>query len=472
MRQQIRCYGICCRFVMDSKKENITPMTEDGSDSTQQKSLAENGEGTSAIQSVQQIKQMLAENQGIEGSSNNRAADSSAKAADAISKDNHALEYIIVTSVKGGCGKSSVSLRTAIELLEEDPKRNVIIIDMDILGTCLERFVDGKIKGDGSLQSENDIAKVDPGLLNGSTYLVCQSEKHEGKQKRYFTDLVIQDYAKLKDTVVWRDYAVKRKDASANDGNGENVSFDATGEEKNAVIVSENLHIVFSSPEQAVKNMFQPKNASGYRSVVSIRYYKEVLRSFVQKLNDNSIQKFTHVIFDMPPNSDPYSECIYDILQKNEKVKKREVGLELRVVSTYDIAHIRANLDWVEDYIKTTAYNNAFPGMIQFVFNQVFDISGKVVQDQKEKIENAPIRPLTEGVRKIFSGGVTFRDENGKKQNPNHIVSERVLQYKFDPKLALSSTLDTPLVISEGGAYRKDDQYDWKKLIEEEDQDK
>ena len=447
-------------------------MPEEGSDLTQQNILDENGESISAIspqQSFEQIAQKVAENQGKVTSSNNRAADSSAKATDATSKDNHDLEYIIVTSVKGGCGKSSVSLRTAIELLEEDPKRNVIIIDMDILGTCLERFVDGKIKGDGSLQSENDIAMVDSGLLNGSIYLVCQSEKHEDKQKRYFTDLVIQDYAKLKDTVVWRDYAVKRKDASANDGNGENVSSDVTVEEKNAVIVSENLHIVFSSPEQAVKNMFQPKNASGYRSVVSIRYYKEVLRSFVQKLNDNSIQKFTHVIFDMPPNSDPYSECIYDILQKDEKVKKKKAGLELRVVSTYDVAHIQANLTWVEDYVHTTSYNNAFPTTIQFVFNQVFDVSGPIVNKHQKKIEKAPITPLTDEVGRVFPGGVTY---NKGGQKTAHIVSDKVLQYKFDPKLALSSTLDTPFVITAGEAYRNEDGYNWKTGEKKEDKDK
>jgi cellulose biosynthesis protein BcsQ len=440
---------------MDSKKGSIAQVPEEGSDLTQQNILDENREGTSPIQLLRQIKQTHADQQEKVNSSDNSeqsAADSSAKTTDNTPKDKPKpkLEYIIVTSVKGGCGKSSVSLRTAIELLEKDPNRNVIIIDMDILGTCLERFVDGKIKDDGSLQSENDIAKVDPGLLNGSTYLVCQSEKHKDKQKRYFTDLVIQDYAKLKNTVVWRDYAVKRK-GTAND------------------IVSENLHIVFSSPVQAVKNMFQPKNASGYRSVVSIRYYKEVLRSFVQKLNDNSPKKFTHVIFDMPPNSDPYSECIYDILQKDEKVKKGEAGLELRVVSTYDVAHIQANLTWVEDYVHTTSYNNAFPTTIQFVFNQVFDVRGEIVKEDQEKIENAPIAPLTARIKKVFPGGVAYNSESEKTI---HIVSEKVIQYKFDPKLALSSTLDTPFVITEGDAYRKEDGYDWKTGEKKEAKDK
>ncbi len=412
-------------------------MTEEGSDLTQQKSLDENG-GSTPQQSYEQIGQMFAENQGNEDSSNNRAVDSSAKATDDTSKGNHDLEYIIVTSVKGGCGKSSVSLRTAIELLEEDPKRNVIIIDMDILGTCLERFVDGKTKGEAK-------------LLIGGTYLTRQIREHETSSQRYLTDWVIKDPNRLNSNVIWRDYSV------------------ITNLVEGSRAINDKLHIVFSSPEQAVKNMFQPKNASGYRSVVSIRYYKEVLRNFVQKLNDYSTPKFTHVIFDMPPNSDPYSECIYDILQKDEKVKKGEAGLELRVVSTYDVAHIQANLTWVEDYVHTTSYNNAFPTTIQFVFNQVFDVRGEIVKEDQEKIEKAPIAPLTDRVKKVFPSGAAYNRESKKTI---HIVSEKVIQYKFDPKLALSSTLDTPFVITAGEAYRKEDGYDWKTGEKKEDKDK
>ena len=62
-------------------------------------------------------------------------------------------KIIIVDSVKGGCGKTTMAVATAIRSAKILPKRNpnehnkedpnVCIIDMDLLGTSMERMLCG-----------------------------------------------------------------------------------------------------------------------------------------------------------------------------------------------------------------------------------------------------------------------------------------------------------------------------------------
>lgn len=318
-------------------------------------------------------------------------------------KEETKKEYIIVTSVKGGCGKSSVSLRTAIELIQQNDNHNVLIIDMDILGTCLEEFVDGNVKANAQ-----SVGSTYPGYLENATYLQLDESS---EQNHYFTDLFIKDYDTQKDLIKWRDYNVTINNTKKNN----------------------KLHIAFSSPDQAVKNMFQPKNAGGYRSIVNIRYYKEVLKNYVQTLDKIAGYKFTHVIFDMPPNSDPYSECIYDILQK--EIKEDKAKLELRIVSSCDIAHIQANLNWTKDYIKTTAYNNQFPHTIKFIVNDVNNFQAlKGIGIEADKVAH-----IKELIQKTFQNGIL-------KIYPSiaysSFIAQKAIWYNYDYKLTFSAAAD------------------------------
>lgn len=79
------------------------------------------------------------------------------------------MKYIIVNSVKGGCGKSSISLHTAIDLaLDDKDDNNVLVIDMDILGSSLRTFVTGQQRGfdQKTDESEKEPQEKDDNLQN------------------------------------------------------------------------------------------------------------------------------------------------------------------------------------------------------------------------------------------------------------------------------------------------------------------
>lgn len=97
-------------------------------------------------------------------------------------------EFIIVDAVKGGCGKTTEALASAINSYKnikatgndiEEPK--ICIIDMDLLGTSMEKMI------------SNDLfIKTERKLDQTGTYVKSQANQ-------YLNDLVLSDEAILKE---------------------------------------------------------------------------------------------------------------------------------------------------------------------------------------------------------------------------------------------------------------------------------
>lgn len=315
------------------------------------------------------------------------------------------MKYIIVNSVKGGCGKSSISLHTAIDLaLDDQDDNNVLVIDMDILGSSLRTFVTGQQRGfdQKTDESEKEPQEKDDNLKNNlkiggksitnrARWLLPYEKdkdttpKQENLSKELcFTDLFYKKYDEWKDKEIEIPFCI-----CSNEEEGKKDPM---------------LYIAFSSEDQNVKNRFRTQKSNNYTLNVNVRYYEEILRKYIKHLGEKALSKkgiATHVIFDMPPNSDPYSECVYSILLKilNEDIQKGKEGdntVELRLVSSCDLAHISANLSWVSNMFEKNGWQYGFPSELVFVIN---DITGAANVLENSTVKEATITKVSQDVR-------------------------------------------------------------------------
>lgn len=312
------------------------------------------------------------------------------------------MKYIIVNSVKGGCGKSSISLRTAIDLALDD--NNVLVIDMDILGSSLRTFVTGQQRGfdqktdesekepqEKDDNSQNNLKIGGKSITNRALWLLpyerdkdTTPKKENLSEELCFTDLFYKKYDEWKDKEIEIPFCISSNEK----------------EEKKDPM----LHIAFSSEDPNVKNRFRTQKSNNYTLNVNIRYYEEILRKYIKHLGEKGLSKngiATHVIFDMPPNSDPYSECVYSILLKilNEDIQQGKEGdntVELRMVSSCDLAHISANLSWVNNMFEKNGWQYGFPSELVFVIN---DITGAANVLENSTVKEATITKVSQDVR-------------------------------------------------------------------------
>lgn len=316
------------------------------------------------------------------------------------------MKYIIVNSVKGGCGKSSISLRTAIDLALETKRikepgmkkrktvyaNNVLVIDMDILGSSLRTFVTGQQANDSEKDYEikGDILSIGSMPISNARWLIPYRSSEDASIKERscsdelcFTDLFCKKYNEWKDKEIEIPFC---------------VCPDKKASKKNPM-----LHIAFSSEKQNVKNRFRTQKSNNYTLNINIRYYEEILRKYIKYLGEKALSKgksATHIIFDMPPNSDPYSECVYSILLKilNEDIQKGKEGdntVELRLVSSCDLAHISANLSWVNNMFEKNGWQYCFPSELVFVIN---DITGAAKVLGNSTVKEATIEKICKEV--------------------------------------------------------------------------
>lgn len=296
------------------------------------------------------------------------------------------MEYIIVNSVKGGCGKSSVSLKTAMELARKtnvdqtEYINNVLVIDMDILGSSLRTFVTGRINpnlnmGNPSEFEEHNassptalqIGQIERSSENSSWLVQVPPEnsvRENDKDPICFTDLFYKKYEDFKSKKIEIPFWV----------------CPYSQDKENKPII----HIAFSSENQNVKNRFRVQTSNNYTLNVNIRYYEEILRKYLKYLKDKVLSNgrpATHIIFDMPPNSDPYSDCVFSILLKN---LDDEDPVELRIVSSCDLAHISANFLWIQNMYEKTGWQYKFPNKITYIINDVTGVVNASLASEKD----------------------------------------------------------------------------------------
>lgn len=249
-------------------------------------------------------------------------------------------KFIIVDSVKGGCGKTTEAIAAAVRGFKENGKKNkVCLIDMDLLGTSMEHML---VQGGFMHKEYNDDWGINPVAKYYLNDLVSKDLKEEYKSK-----------VKIK---------LQEKDIC-------------------------NIDFVISSPKERDRGKFRVSGDSNYTLQITPTHFRGIIKKLVERLLE---EKYDTVVFDMPPNSDPYTDCIFDLLLDSKyRSKKRKIkSVDAIIVSTYDRAHIYANKSWLESVCEGQDHRRKPFDSIIFLLNNNNSADKVICEDKNNAIKS------------------------------------------------------------------------------------
>lgn len=258
------------------------------------------------------------------------------------------MNYYIVDSVKGGCGKTLLAIREAVKIANELNEK-VCFIDLDLLGTSIEEFL--KITHISELNNHN----------------IC-----------YFSDLFYGKKISVDRCI--RKLTFNRLDMTLLLSEVEDFDLEDNDFKENHLQIG----AAFSSPSENLKKLFKPSVTTNYQHHVDYDFFARKLEKLLNQLKEGG---YRHIVIDMPPNSDPYTDSIFNLLLNRNRYNSakntgEEHNVELLLVSTFDRSHVRANLEWLNDKISAGDHNWIPFNKVSFLFN---DVRGVFAEESNEK---------------------------------------------------------------------------------------
>lgn len=292
--------------------------------------------------------------------------------------EKNTMKITVVDSVKGGCGKTSISLKYAIQCSLNDEK--VCVIDMDLLGSSIESFIIGKSFVDNRNFFSSEYGKVSIEGTSKEKYesdveLLYSFQVESPPARHYINDMFNNTSF---DRSFLTEMSIINIKNNESEDNGENNK-----KEKR-------ISIAACNPSQNEKNRFKPSREMHYIEQIDYEYFALEIEKMFEALDKMG---FDHIIIDMPPNSDAYTDMIFSILLKSDykKIAARSVikktgelqkidnpintkyDIEIFIVNSFDRAHFEANIEWVKYEIengdmKQIRFNDA---RLCFIFNDI-----------------------------------------------------------------------------------------------------
>ena len=300
------------------------------------------------------------------------------------------MKVIIVDSVKGGCGKTSISLKYAAMLAQKNEK--VCYIDLDILGSSIETFINGINLDNLALKSmteevnENYSGDSEPSF---QLYVDCPARFHlneifkgQSFSPRFFNRIKVT--------------------------------------EKHSVDIHY-FDLIACNPDQDEKDLFKPSKLMNYVGQIDYEYFAAMIKNILDELKS---ERYTYIIIDMPPNSDAYTDSVFNILLRadesgkemiknleyvdsNEAAKYNVVtkyNVEICIVNSLDRAHFEANLLWLRAMIDERRMEWALDQEQNFkiVFNNNSVIENELNESQIKKYLDFRLLQLKElSIKKV-----------------------------------------------------------------------
>jgi len=293
--------------------------------------------------------------------------------------------YNIIDSVKGGCGKTTFSLMLSLLLDDrckekrKNDESNVCLIDMDIQGSALVYL----LFGGNYFQDEKDWKAFK--FLNDRIVAVGDSRE---ETERYVHRFQFKD---------------KEEDEKKDEEKDKGKDRKAPG-----------IDVVFSDPRPEIKKKYRSLSNQNYSPEVLYSTYRMGLANMLSKLDGENAYLREYVNFDMPPNSDAYSDSVYDVLLKKEyTIMEKDDVCNLFLLQTLDQGQMRATLDYFGELASSENFQKI--NRIFFVFNDWMDYAegdglfNEAVSNVKEYVKNCQI---SEKIRNnIYFVGLNFDKE-------------------------------------------------------------
>lgn len=239
------------------------------------------------------------------------------------------MDFYLIHSIKGGCGKTSVALMLASQLAVKD--RRVCLLDMDFKGTGLGYLLLGNSNYDG-IEQPDDF----------SFWNEC------------FADPTV-DFAER--MLVWAEDPQKKA----------------------------RFHIAISDPKQQERDKFIASTSPTDGLAVNTAIFRFKFLEIVKKLEDLG---YTDVVLDLPPSFDEYTKGIFqEFFSKDSREGRflRDNGnrMMLYMVTSYDRAHFRSTIDYLTDYYKRSRHRHRPADVVKVIFN---DVSGVAARNTEEEL--------------------------------------------------------------------------------------
>lgn len=270
------------------------------------------------------------------------------------------IQVHIVSSVKGGCGKTAFSIFKALQLANEIRAKNlanrnagVLWLDADFNGTASKKLfygVDkkeflGKPTIDKLLQRFPHL--YDTELINTENMLCFNSEF----VPHTINDYLREDIRSIKKMTV-HGYAFGEQEP----GNGQESVSESTSEQGKGCI-NAIVDFIFSSGKGSDKKMFNFGNGLPTIEIGRFTYLMRALllklcelgKTGTEALNEEMVvPRYEHIVIDMPPGDDAYASALLETIRKlaeeKEKDKDEKVKLEIHLylLTTSDRGHMYA----------------------------------------------------------------------------------------------------------------------------------
>lgn len=274
---------------------------------------------------------------------------------------NDKIQIHIVSSVKGGCGKTAFSLFKALDValkIRNDNLKNkraeVLWIDADFKGTASRTLLYSKDEVQfEAIHGLNTIDKLEeeiPTLFDESP-LPTQNSLCYGKDYVPYTinDYLSEEIQGLEKMIV-HGYVYSEQKTG---GGPASTTLVKKG------CINGMVDFIFSSGTMLDKRVFN--YGSGFPTI-EIGRFTYLMRAMLLRLcekggtktkaagnKNNSELNYKHIVIDMPPGDDAYSSALLGTIRELAQERKDEIEIHLYALTTSDRGHMDAMLQSVQD---------------------------------------------------------------------------------------------------------------------------
>lgn len=262
------------------------------------------------------------------------------------------MTFHVVHSVKGGCGKTAFSLFTALKLAAEtagnaektEDSARVLLLDADFKGSGLKTLV---YSGDKETFDKNPEPRLEDVEANkkeeinaGRNYLIFRKKYQENNLNDFLTGRC----RSVSEIITESGVVPKRRSAPVLDSEGNADGFNGY------------LDFIFCSPHMKDRDIFSYTNAT--QPALNVGNFRIKMRKLLQEISERKLpggeKQYLHVIIDMPPGYDEYSDVLLDVLHCFCRDKKKG-NVNYYAVTTGD----RSHLDAMQENVRKVLQGNA-----------------------------------------------------------------------------------------------------------------
>lgn len=236
------------------------------------------------------------------------------------------MDFYLIHSIKGGCGKTTIALRTASQLAMRDD-RKICLLDVDFKGTGLSHLLLGDAYGDA--------------------YAGVEEKESFIYWNQCFSDPAVEFAEQM---------LIDVKDEKNVGGSNE-----------------ARLQIAVSDPKQVERDKFIGSTSPTDGLAVNIGIFRFKLLEVIKKLEDWG---YTDVVLDLPPSFDEYTKGIFqEFFSKDSRdgafLRKLGKRVILYLVTSYDRSHFLSTKDFLVDYAKRPRHRHKPADHLRIIFNDV-----------------------------------------------------------------------------------------------------